>query len=263
MRCSDRLATSRRDAGFTLLEIAVALAVIGFAIVAVLGVLPTGLNIQRDTRERTIVTQDATYLIEAIRRGAFIDSAMATNLIYHVEYVARVTTSTTGVSSTNELQINTDYSNDGDLVRLLGEPHQSSGPGNRNFTVMQMRSLSGTATEKGGRGEEGRITFNYLIFSEVIPITSVEPTGLLTTENLDIRDQAYRSAQFGRLGTNLAELRFTIAWPATLPKGGGDSIARNQLEFRSYVSGLVRPHPAGPPNPKPGDLLHLDQRLLQ
>ena len=57
----------RGSAGFTLLEIAVSLAVIGFAIVAVIGVLPTGLNIQRDTRERTVVLQDAAYFLEAIR----------------------------------------------------------------------------------------------------------------------------------------------------------------------------------------------------
>ena len=60
----------RGSRGFTLLEIAVALAVIGFAIVAVLGVLPTALNVQRDTRERTVVLQDANYFMEAIRRGA-------------------------------------------------------------------------------------------------------------------------------------------------------------------------------------------------
>ena len=263
MRCSDRYRPSYCHSGFTLLEIAVALAVIGFAIVAVLGVLPTGLNIQRDTRERTIVTQDATYLIEAIRRGVSIDSAVATNLLYHVEYVASVISSTNGAPKTNVLIYNTHYFNDGDLLRLLSEPHRSSGPGARNFTLMQMRSLSGTASEKGGRGEEGRITFNYLLTSEVIPITTVDPTSILSTENLDPRDQSYRNAQLGRLSTNLAELRFTIAWPATLPGAKSDQNARKQMEFRSYVSGLIRPNPAGPLDPQPGDRLHIDQRLLQ
>ena len=82
----------QRRAAFTLLEIAVSLAVIGFAIVAVLGVLPTGLNIQRDTRERTVVLQDASYFIEAIRHGAsdVTDPNFQTQLANSIQRMWRV-----------------------------------------------------------------------------------------------------------------------------------------------------------------------------
>src|ERR1035438_9242814 len=56
--------------GFTMVEIAISLAVIGFALVAIIGVLPIGMNTQRDNREETIINQDATVLMEAIRGGA-------------------------------------------------------------------------------------------------------------------------------------------------------------------------------------------------
>jgi prepilin-type N-terminal cleavage/methylation domain-containing protein len=55
---------------FTLIEIAICLAIIGFALVAIIGVLPIGMSTQRDNREETIINQDATVLLNAIRSGA-------------------------------------------------------------------------------------------------------------------------------------------------------------------------------------------------
>src|SRR5664280_2637396 len=60
----------RRQSAFTMVEIAICLAIIGFALVAIIGVLPIGMNTQRDNREETIINQDATVFIEAIRGGA-------------------------------------------------------------------------------------------------------------------------------------------------------------------------------------------------
>src|SRR5947207_7764407 len=36
---------------FTMIEIAISLAVIGFALVAIIGILPTGMNVQKENRE--------------------------------------------------------------------------------------------------------------------------------------------------------------------------------------------------------------------
>ena len=47
-----------------MVEIAICLAIIGIALVAIIGVLPIGMNTQRDNREETIINQDATVLIE-------------------------------------------------------------------------------------------------------------------------------------------------------------------------------------------------------
>ena len=57
-------------AGFTMVEIAICLAIIGIALVAIIGVLPAGLNVQKDNREETLIGQDATVFIENIRNGA-------------------------------------------------------------------------------------------------------------------------------------------------------------------------------------------------
>src|SRR5213593_4437572 len=58
------------SSAFTMIEIAISLAVIGFALVAIIGILPTGMNVQRDNREETIITQDQSIFMDAIRNGA-------------------------------------------------------------------------------------------------------------------------------------------------------------------------------------------------
>jgi type II secretory pathway pseudopilin PulG len=59
----------RREAGFTMAEIAIALGVIAFALIAIIGILPAGLQVQKDNREETIINQDARVLLEAIKSG--------------------------------------------------------------------------------------------------------------------------------------------------------------------------------------------------
>ena len=69
--------------GFTMIEIALCLAIVGFALVSILLVLPSGMNTQSQTRQETIIGQDATELIEAIRNGAFGMDDL-TNYVYAI-----------------------------------------------------------------------------------------------------------------------------------------------------------------------------------
>src|ERR1017187_7333323 len=64
------LPAPRSCRAFTMIEIAISLAIIGFALVAIIGVLPIGMNVQKDNREETIINQDATVLMDAIRNCA-------------------------------------------------------------------------------------------------------------------------------------------------------------------------------------------------
>src|SRR5947208_2537825 len=58
------------ESAFTMVEIAISLAIIAFALVAIIGVLPLGLDVQKENRQETIINQDAGYLMDAIRNGA-------------------------------------------------------------------------------------------------------------------------------------------------------------------------------------------------
>ena len=59
---------SRR--AFTIIEIALCLGIIGFALVAIIAVLPRGLDVQKRNREETIIGQDAEVWMSALRNGA-------------------------------------------------------------------------------------------------------------------------------------------------------------------------------------------------
>lgn len=61
---------SASRAGFTIIEIALCLGIIAFALVAIIGALPTGLNVQKNNREQTIIGQDGQVFMDAIRSGA-------------------------------------------------------------------------------------------------------------------------------------------------------------------------------------------------
>jgi len=63
---------SRSDSGraFTIIEIAICLGIIGFALVAIIAVLPRGLDVQKRNREETIIGQDADMWMSAIRNGS-------------------------------------------------------------------------------------------------------------------------------------------------------------------------------------------------
>lgn len=56
-------------AGFTMVELALCIAIVAFSMVAILGVLPLGLNVQKQNKEETIIEQEGPVWIEMIRRG--------------------------------------------------------------------------------------------------------------------------------------------------------------------------------------------------
>ena len=70
MKYSHNIAGRPSAAAFTMVEIAISLAIIGIALVAIIGVLPLGMNVQRDNREATVINQDASVFLEAIRNGS-------------------------------------------------------------------------------------------------------------------------------------------------------------------------------------------------
>src|SRR5580658_3021970 len=62
------------ELAFTMIEIALAIGVIGFALVAIIAILPAGLNVQQDNREDTLISQDVPYFLDAIRNGAAVSN---------------------------------------------------------------------------------------------------------------------------------------------------------------------------------------------
>jgi len=68
--------------GFSIAEVMLAIGVVAFGLVAVLGVLPAGLTVQKDNREETIIRYDAQYWMTALRSGM-----QPTDALHQVEWV--------------------------------------------------------------------------------------------------------------------------------------------------------------------------------
>src|ERR1051325_8877742 len=64
------ISNRNNKAAFTMVEIAFSLAIVAFALVAIMGVLPTGMTGQKDNREDTLINNDGTFWTEALRSGS-------------------------------------------------------------------------------------------------------------------------------------------------------------------------------------------------
>jgi type II secretory pathway pseudopilin PulG len=135
------------ESAFTMAEIAIALGVIAFALVAIIGILPAGLQVQKDNREETLVTQDARVLIEAIKSGGRDVTSDLGRFVVNVDS----TDYPNGIPTTNLIQLLTDTA-----------PH-----------AIVISSISGAAairgTDVGFRYQvRSSITTNYYDFYDTI-----------------------------------------------------------------------------------------------
>jgi prepilin-type N-terminal cleavage/methylation domain-containing protein len=252
----------RLHAAFTMIEIALCLAIIGIALVAIVGVLPIGMNTQRDTREETIIGQDATMLLEAIRNGSRGLDDLTNNVYaitnYWTLYNTNGTVNSSGtngytyssVSITSPIYNNSPYSagsitNGANIIGLLSLPefianapftnypavpdllYASVFYGSRcysNHVVAYIRSLSGLAAEKPPQDNQimQEDAFSYRLLCVNAPM-AVDTSVVIN---------------FGyarQLAANLRELRLLFMWPQ-LPNGG---VGAFRQTFRASVGGQL------------------------
>jgi type II secretory pathway pseudopilin PulG len=179
-RHSSRVTSS----AFTMVEIAISLAIIGIALVAIIGVLPLGMRTQRDNREETVINQDMTVLLEAIRSGARgLDDL--TNYVYaitnyQVLYPAG-TLNTYGYT-------NNFLTNGFNIIGLLSTPEYTDSTnglpfpnlmfgGYSNHVVAYVRSMSGPAVEKPPQNNDIVVgdSFTYRLLCVNAPVASATP----------------------------------------------------------------------------------------
>jgi len=250
MKISAVSTAARATAAFTMIEIAISLAVIGFALVAIIGVMPIGMNTQRDNREETIINQDAAVLVSAIRNGARGYDEL-TNYVtaitnYWADYDAQTNPPALGVNwytygaaggrMPSGANVPSDFgiSNGFRIVGLLSTPkYVGLGGGFRsNYVTASVRALSGLAAEKSPQDNPDVLggAFGYRMIVENQPLPSndgLTPFGKQLTNNLRDLRLTFRwplSAQ-GRVGNGRQSFRTTI---------GGDVIRTNDLGHPLY-----------------------------
>jgi type II secretory pathway pseudopilin PulG len=174
-----------------MIEIAICLAIIGIALVAIIGVLPMGLNVQKDNREETIINQDATVFMEYIRNGARGADDL-TNYIFAITNFQTRYNPAPGPGPTtfgyNYSTIPFAINNGTNIIGLLSTPEyvDASGfpinnlfsGGYSNHIVACVRSISGPASEKPPQDNSGTVrgdSFSYKIVCENTPVAVYTP----------------------------------------------------------------------------------------
>src|ERR1039458_4390209 len=227
-------------AAFTMIEIAIALGVIGFALVAIIGVLPVGLSVQRESHQDTIVGQDGAFFLEAIRNGGpALGSGTSTSLDFLTNYVEQIKiTSFNPVNNTTTTNIytTTNFTNGAMILGLLSTPE--FGPGVMNSVTARIRGLTGAATEQSG--SNAVTAFKYYMNVEIVPFNSIsfDSTDTNFADYNPTNTPAGYAARFERvletpyLVHNLYELRLKFSWPIR-PNG---TAGQNRQAYRSLVS---------------------------
>jgi prepilin-type N-terminal cleavage/methylation domain-containing protein len=201
--------------GFTLVEIALCIAIIGFALVAIIGVLPTGMRVQQENREDTLINQDAQYLIEAIRSG--VTGPAAGVLLSYVDQVQFGTTNYVRGGGSDQ------YSNGFELIGLLSRP-----------AVVQraiLRNISGTASDLGLTAIARDFAFTYAVFVELRPdirqVAVVQPNvwNPVTTNLVRV--------------TNHYDLHLDFRWPVITNPPGTFRTGSGRKVFRTVIAGQL------------------------
>jgi type II secretory pathway pseudopilin PulG len=245
-----------------MMEIAISLAIIGIALVAIIGVLPIGMNVQQANRQETIVGQDAAVLIEDIRNGA-LGANELTNYIYAISnswtefnpnisnpvlqqgtngYTYAAASSTpTGIYPFNNVV--EPITNGANIIGLLSTPEFTDGSGNpatniystvnyfSNHVVAYVYSISGPAVEKPPQDNSlmQQDSFTYRVFCVNAP--EATDTNLFNatiyTNGPPLYNQQMLSA--------IHELRLTFEWP----QEANGSVGSGRETFRTLVAGQL------------------------
>ena len=243
---------TRTSQAFTMIEIAVSLAIIGFALVAIIGVLPIGMNVQKDNREETIINQDATVLMDAIRSGAQgLDDltnyvlAITNNVTQYNDNGKKLSswqygytpTSSSGPGMSAQFPLNTGFR----IVGLLSTPKYVPLPAIKgggydgylsNNVVAYVRSMSGPAYEKFPQDNQAvqDFAFSFRMTSEVVPYGTnyYDPSWTLADTNY--------AKVVNNLNANLHDVRITFRWPLR-SKG---QLGLGGQAFRTLVGGQLQ-----------------------
>jgi len=225
------------ESGFTMVEIAFSLAIVAFALVAIMGVLPTGMTVQKDNREDTLINNDGAFWAEALRSGSRgLDDL--TNYVEQIDISNGKSTTTwvaqwaTGTSNPNKLFTGEQ------IVGLLSTAKYTNAGGTilTNSVIARVRAINGPAIDK--RKPTNEFVFRYQLEPEVTPVYAAP---VYTKDQKDAYgfwnengtpDIPYHL----NIATNLHNLRLTFRWPV-FEQGNTWGVGRNRRTVRALMNG--------------------------
>jgi type II secretory pathway pseudopilin PulG len=271
-----RPSTPSRRRAFTIIEIALCLGIIGFALVAIIAVLPRGLDVQKRNREETIIGQDADVWMGAIRSGAQGYDDLTNYVLcitnFWTTYKRDLVVDQSGFfyyTPSNSGGVPTappffPLTNGARIIGLLSTPKRTPeilmppfGSFQSNYMVAYVRAFSGAAVDKVPQTNKTILgdAFIYRMIVENFPYEPLDTnafcldcpaTNGLTFDQMVGRTNLLHTVWM--MQTNSHELRLRLRWPV-LPNGQIPSYGL--ATFRSIAAGqlLITNDPAATAQP--------------
>jgi hypothetical protein len=204
--------------------------------------LPTGLTVQKNNRDDTIINQEGNFFLQAIRNGSY-------GLDELTNYVDGITVGRTNSSSA--LAVPLDHDLGKQIIGALSLPKYEFLQGRlyTNTVMAKVRALSGSASEKNSLTRANDLAFSYLLLPEILPYSALPAHSVLTNftaGNLPQAERIERSnrwAQAQFMAANLHELKLTLRWPVferRTAQGVTNWVAGgNAKTFRTLISGRL------------------------
>jgi type II secretory pathway pseudopilin PulG len=223
----------QRTKAFTLIEVALSLAIIGFALVAIIGVLPKGMQVQKENREDTVIIQDGQALVEALKNGQ-------TNMLQLAENLEWIELYTDGVRQGffNRQQLLTNSITTNELAyRIIGllsiprfEPATNAAGYVSNYVRAKFVANSGPLADRLTQAPNGSrdLSFAYLVTVNIdrAQVSQINSNGLVTGN-----DSLYGMYLY----TNMYDLRVTLSWPVYPNTNTGNG----RKSFHTVVAGKL------------------------
>jgi type II secretory pathway pseudopilin PulG len=221
---------------FTMVEVALSLAIIAFAIVAVIGILPTGMQVQRTNREQTIINQDGQFILEVLKTGQTNVNLLAQNLEWIESYTNISPSLVVGlegrIDRTNLLQGTfTTNALAQRIVGLLSTPRFVINPNASNSYysnwvqakfVANSGPLADRLTEDSVTGTRD-FAFAYLVTVDISPV-------VLSSTASNAAPELGQVMQM-----NMYNLRVNLTWPV-YPNG---TVGPGRKSFHTVVAGKL------------------------
>lgn len=241
--------------GFTMIEIALCLAVIGFALIAIIGVLPTGMNVQKENRWETVVDQDAFVWMNALRGGGRGFDDLTNSVVSITNTVTQLDPNGVPMASSTVTYGYTRLKSSGNppilltngfnIIGLISTPRYTSVTQGQqttfysNHVAAYVRGMSGPAHEKYPQNNSNVLdtAFMYRMIPDITSYVPVDPASTNYAVNgsgKPIPSPMYtRFLMASYLQGNSSDVRLTFRWPVI---ANGD-IGNYRQSFRTFVGG--------------------------
>lgn len=235
LHCGSRAWQRQACRAFTMLEVAISLAIVGFALVAIIGVLPNGIQVQKNNRDDTLINQEGLMMLEAIRNGA-MNFYTLTNMVDDVSVYC--TNGKGAAMAYTNIVLNSPAQIMGLLSIPAGALFQTNKSGPSMYAtqvVAKVRAKTGTVSQQGTSKDTREFAFSYLLQPEIRLFTNY---GSYMAGNM---------TNVAKAGLVLYELKLLLRWPVYGKQGSWRAGANHQV-FRTLVNASVTNYLAAPTN---------------